>query len=118
MEKEKNLNHVLTAEELSKGGKASVEARRRKKTFREVFDALLAENIGESVPTPEAIANNKKVTVQEAIAITVAIKAVNGDLSAAGFVRDTLGEKPTDSVDLKSDNTITVNIKDLTDAGD
>lgn len=116
MANESNLipgGHEFTQEEASKGGKASAEARRRKKTFKDVFEALMSEDIGVNIPKPQHIANANGISVQEAIAITVAVKAVNGDLSAAGFVRDTLGEKPTEKMDIDSDNKITVNIKEI-----
>jgi len=116
MANESNLipgGHAFTQEEASKGGKASAEARRRKKTFKDVFEALMSEDIGENIPKPQHIAAANGINVQEAIAITVAAKAVNGDLSAAAFVRDTMGERPADKMDIDSDNKITVNIKGL-----
>ena len=45
MANEKNLipqAHKLTVEEQSKGGKASVESRREKKTYRELTEAVLS----------------------------------------------------------------------------
>lgn len=43
--KTEHLTHKLTAKELSKGGKASVETRRRKKTLREKAKLLMSLSI-------------------------------------------------------------------------
>ena len=90
-----------------KGGIASGEAKRRKKTFKEVFEALMNEEIGKDI-TSESLAEKAGLTLQEAIAIAVAEKAANGDVSAASFVRDTMGEKPTDKVEMDSELNITI----------
>ena len=109
-----------TAEEArekgAKGGRASVEARRRKKTMREVYESLrtlevvpshteaLQEMLQEKLPT---------VTVDEAIMLAMIVKAERGDVQAAQFIRDTAGEKPTDVIGMDSDQPFTISVKVL-----
>ena len=62
-----------------KGGIASGEARRRKKTLKEELIALL-----------ETDGNNNKISV------AILKKALNGDIQAFTTIRDTIGEKPID----------------------
>lgn len=72
----------------SKGGKASGEARRAKKTMKEMLDYLLEKEI-----------NNKqgeKVNTQEAITLALLKQALNGNVKAYEVIRDTIGEKPTE----------------------
>ena len=94
-------------ENASKAGKASAKARREKKTFKAIFSAVLDMPIerGKSTDLDQirtiADAKGKNLTVQEATALSIAVKAVKGDLKAAEFIRDTIGEKPTDSIDIK-----------------
>lgn len=65
-----------------KGGIASGEARRRKKTLREELIELLETND-----------NNNKIS------IAILNKALNGDIQAFTTIRDTIGEKPVDKVE-------------------
>lgn len=64
-----------------KGGIASGEARRRKKTLKEELIALLETND-----------NNNKIS------LAILQKALNGDIQAFTTIRDTIGEKPVDKV--------------------
>ena len=100
----------------AKGGKASAEARKRKKTMREVYESLrtlevvpshaeaLQEMLQEKLPT---------VTVDEAIMLAMIAKAERGDVQAAQFIRDTAGEKPTDMIGMDSDQPFTISVKVL-----
>ena len=84
---ENNLipNSQRTPEELRemgrKGGIASGEARKRKKTLKEELIALLETND-----------NNNKISV------ALLQKALNGDIQAFTTIRDTIGEKPREEV--------------------
>ena len=69
------------------GGFASGEARREKRTMREIAEIILSKN----VTTSDGI-----VTVKYAVLAKVIDKALKGNLPAAEFIRDTIGEKPTD----------------------
>lgn len=91
-----------------KGGVASVAARRRKKTMRETFEAILDMPIKNGKATDiekiRSIAETrgKNITVQDAINLSIAQKAVRGDVKAAEFIRDTIGEKPSDVIDINT----------------
>jgi hypothetical protein len=45
-------------------------------------------------------ADGRNVTVQEAILLSQAHKAVSGDTQAATFIRDTSGNKPNDKMEI------------------
>jgi hypothetical protein len=110
MANEKNLipasaenGHKLTAEEQSKGGKASGEVRRRKREMRDRLELLLSMPINsgkgaeiEKIKSFGAI-KGKNITVEDAILIAITQKAMKGDISAGTFIRDTVGEKPTEN---------------------
>lgn len=82
-----NLRKIQSTDEArelgAKGGKASGEARRKRKLIRECLNELLSDR----VPT----AADK--TGVEAIAATLFLKALDGDLKAFELIRDTVGEK-------------------------
>lgn len=84
--------HTLTVAEQSKGGKASGEARRRKRDIRLALEALLERDIQANDGTVLAGA--------EAIAVKQFEKALQGDTKAFEVVRDTVGQKPSEKVDL------------------
>ena len=86
-----------------RGGKASAESKRRKKEMRERLELLLSMPISngkgaelEKIKSYGAI-KGKNVTVEDAILIAIAQKAMKGDISAGTFIRDTVGEKPTEN---------------------
>ena len=97
---ESNLRpfNELTEEEqreiARKGGIASGEARRRKKTLKEELITLLETND-----------NNEKISV------AILQKALNGDIQAFTTIRDTIGEKPTDKIEADVNNDVTINIE-------
>lgn len=65
----------------SAGGKASGEARRKRKTLKEELLLLLSE--GET---------------QQSVTLALIEKAMSGDTKAFEVIRDTIGEKPVDKV--------------------
>lgn len=79
----------------SKGGKASAASKRRKKEFRDVFQALL---YGKQFPD----SNGKLFTGTEALAMKVFQLALKGDLRAFEIIRDTVGQKPVDKVEVSA----------------
>lgn len=91
MANEENLNPIRSEKEARelgrKGGIASGEARRAKKTMKEMLDYLLEKEI-ENQKTGE------KVTCREAMLSAMVKKAIGGDVKACQFVRDTSGEAP------------------------
>ena len=76
-----------------KGGIASGESRRARKTLREELIALLSED-----------------GLQERISIAILQKALEGDVKAFTAIRDTIGEKPEDMVKLGTEEEFKVNI--------
>ena len=83
----------------SNGGKKSGEVRLARKTFKEEFTTLL-----------EAV-NNKGESNNKAITMALMQRALRGDTKAFEIIRDTIGEKPTDKVDINADKDISVSIK-------
>lgn len=76
--------HKLTAEEASKGGKASGEARRRKRDIRLALEALLEKDVTDKA--------GNVLSGAEAIALKQMQKALKGDTRAFEVVRDTSGQ--------------------------
>ncbi len=89
--------HKLTVEEASKGGKASGEARRKKREIREMLEEYLsmpAEVNGKEV-------TRKDVMVLNAIRIVTDGYAKDADfLRAFELIRDTIGEMPAQRVEV------------------
>ena len=75
-----------------KGGIKSGETRRRKKTFKELFDIALNMK-------------NKETGEKNDVAITAAMirKALLGDVKAFETIRDTVGEKPVEKQEISGD---------------
>lgn len=74
----------------SKGGKASGEARRARKTLREELLTLLSQDIN---------TNDGKVNTQVAMSTSIIKEALLGNTKAFEIIRDTIGEKPVDKVE-------------------
>ena len=84
-----------------KGGQASGQTRRKRKTFREVFTTLLPMDINSDKITEiaDVIKDiNPQMTAEQAIAMAQIYKAIKGDTHAAEFVRDTVGDKPKEEI--------------------
>lgn len=71
-----------------------------KKTMREILDAFLRMPAPESALEEKALllaqARGAPLDLYEAVVLTQIAKAMKGDTSAAAFVRDSAGDKPTD----------------------
>lgn len=81
-------------------GESSVErvkkanaTKARQRTFREEFEQELAAMISDG--------NGRKVSVKSALTKTAVQKALRGDLRALEFIRDTVGEKPVETVNIQ-----------------
>lgn len=91
MANDSNLKPLSTdkAREIgAKGGKASVEARRKRKTLKEELLILLSDG-----------------DVQERLSLALLDEALNGNKAgsvtkAFEVIRDTIGEKPTEKVEV------------------
>lgn len=89
-----------------KGQLASNEAKKRRKTIKEDLSIML-----------ETIMNNGKTT-QENWMTAIAEKMLKGDVAMASFVRDTIGEKPTEKVEVSKASAETMNeIDDFIEGG-
>lgn len=90
-----NPPHTLTTEEQRKGGIASGESRKARKTFKEELVALLSKDN-----------NNEKLS------IAILKKALEGDIQAFNTIRDTIGEKPIEKSEQEIVNKIRVDVTD------
>ena len=90
-----------------KGGIAKREATRRRKEMRETLDILLNMPMKKGkVYTADDIKcfadlKGKNITIDQAVMVCLIQKALKGDLNAIAMVRDTVGEKPSDKVEVK-----------------
>lgn len=103
MENLKSLADRTTEEKREiaiKGGKASVEARREKKRFKELLEMALS-------------LKNKKTgnTNDYDITISMINKAIKGSERAFELIRDTIGEKPVEKTE--NDTNLTGELKGL-----
>ena len=91
MANEKNLipfNELTESQQreiASKGGKASVEAKRKRKTLKEELLLMLEDE-----------------EVQKSVAVALIQEAQSGNVKAFGMLRDTIGERPVE----RSEHTI------------
>ena len=91
--------------------------RRQKKSMREGFKvALQAGNLDQS--RREALAAlGMEDTLQNSILLAAIQKAMTGDIEAARFVRDTIGEKPTEALQIAAVQDVQqMDVSGLTDA--
>ena len=90
-----------------KGGLKKGENYKRRKELRETLDVLLDMPLRTgrttSVEKVQAFANlkGKNITVDQAMMVCLIQKALKGDLNAIAMVRDTIGERPSDKVEVK-----------------
>ena len=85
-------------ESASKAGKASAEAKKRRKTAREIYEAMLFRPASDQVTgglpdLPEGATN------YDVLLARMMLSAQKGSVKAAQFVRDTAGDQPTTKVE-------------------
>ena len=98
--------HIFTHEEASRGGKASGEVRKLRAAVKRVLEIKLPkemEELKKALVDAEIDATN-----DNGIAFAIVLKALNGDISAATWLRDTIGEKPKDEVSLGGDAVVII----------
>lgn len=78
-----------------KGGIASGKARKEKKLFKEAIEKKLGQSLDSMIDS-------------------MIEQAQKGNVQAITFLRDTIGEKPTDKVEAEVNTDVTINIE-LTD---
>lgn len=94
MANEQNLRpseHKFTREEAKRGGINSGKARRRRKAFAEAFEVLLQREFTDR--------NGQQLQGVDAVAAKVFQSAMDGDMRAIQFLRDTVGEMPVQRVE-------------------
>lgn len=74
------------------GGIASGEAKRKKKTFRAAMEAILETEVIDK--------NGNKIDLLTAISAKQIEKANKGDTKAFEVIRDTIGQKPVERVEI------------------
>lgn len=115
----------LTSEQLreraSKAGKASVEARRRKKTMREALEFLMYKaELSEALKQRMRTEGFKDEDMNHQMAITRSLiaKAEAGDVQAYNAICAMIGEKPAEKVEMSGGTVQTVNIRHIGEKGD
>ena len=115
----------LTSEQLreraSKAGKASVEARRRKKTMREALEFLMYKaELSEALKQRMKDEGIKDEDMNHQMAITRSLiaKAEAGDVQAYNAICAMIGEKPAEKVEMSGGTVQTVNIRHIGENGD
>ena len=115
----------LTSEQLreraSKAGKASVVAKRRKKTMREALELLMyktelneqTKQMLKAEGISEDDFNHQMVITRSLIA-----KAESGDVQAYNAICAMIGEKPAEKMEMAGNVVQTVNIRHIGEAGD
>ena len=102
----KNFTPEERRENGKKGGIASGESKRKKKAMKETLEILLSMPLNRrkeyEVEEIQSFAQlkGKNVNVETAILIKQLQRALAGDLSAAEFIRDTSGQRPTNDVNV------------------
>ena len=80
----------------AKGGIASGKAKRERKAMREALEEILSREYVEKE-------TGDKVDGSTLIMAKAFKNALNGDMRAIEFIRDTLGEKPTEKLEVNAD---------------
>ena len=96
-----NRRGDYTPEELHewavKAGRASADKRRRMKAQREILRDLMRTDCADEAVAEALISAGMEPSIANAINFAVLRKAQTGDIEAARYVRDTIGEKPTET---------------------
>lgn len=98
-----------------KGGRASGEARRKKKLLRECLEGILASRVSDAEIKSQLAESGMEDSYQDAMSLALIKKAIQGDSKAFEVVRDTIGQKPPDK---REDNAAPVTVVVRYDYGD
>lgn len=107
---------IKTSEHAREMQRKSAESRKNnnklRKTLKYTLNVLMSKALkkGEFVSAEEiqnmAEVEGMNIDIQTAMSVAIIQKALLGDVQAAQFIRDTLGEKPSDKVELDQSLTI------------
>ena len=121
-ERGKNSFARMTPEQRSEyekiGAQKSMETKRKRKEMRETLDILLKMPMkrGKQYSAADiksfADLKDKNLTIDQALMIVLVQKGLKGDLNAIAMVRDTVGEKPTDKMEIKDTTPIIISGED------
>ena len=102
----------------SKGGKVNAERNRRYRTFRECLQAILSLEVSDERLRSELENMGLDPSYSNAISMAAIRKAATtGDIEAARFTRDTVGEKPTEALQMTFDKPVkSMDLSKLSDA--
>lgn len=102
----------------SKGGKVNAERNRRYRTFRECLQTILSLEVSDEALRAELEKMGLDPSYSNAISMAAIRKAASsGDIEAARFTRDTVGEKPTEALQMTFDKPIkSMDLSQLSDA--
>lgn len=112
MANEKNLKpfNTLTKEEqreiTSKGGKASAKKRKQNKTFKEIINKFLDGQVSDERLKQQMIEfgfADKEVSNKSCTVFALWKEAIKGNTKAFELLRDTIGEKPQDKVNISGE---------------
>lgn len=114
MANEQNLipeAHKLTVEEQSSGGKASAEARRKKRDLRRALEILLESNVNvKDKTTGETIT----LSGAEALARKLFEAGMKGNIRAFITIRQTTGQDPVQKIELsQTDPEVVAEVEDM-----
>ena len=117
----RQYNATLTPEQRTErarqGALATNEKRRQRKSMREGFKEALKAGVTDASMEEALKAIGLEPTMQNAILFAAIGKAMTGDIEAARFVRDTIGEKPTEALQIAAVQDVQgMDVSGLTDA--
>ena len=113
------LTHEEAVENGRKGGKKSVQVRRQRKAFKESLEMLLEmkapEKIAAQIKNTLPKLKDKDLNYQNAILVSLLQQAVKGNTKAVELIRDTIGEKPKEVVEINGNEQIQNGLNKLND---
>lgn len=80
------------------GGIKSGESKRQKKLFKDILEEILEKPYKKNKKYV-IDENGEKITFKQAVAAKAVESCIKGNIKGMVFVRDTLGEKPTDKIE-------------------
>ena len=101
----------------SKAGKASAAKRYQKKLQRDILKDMLSAECDDDAAVEQLKALGLDTSFANAANLAVLRRAVKGDVECMRYIRDTIGEKPTEAMQLGVYNT-PVKALDLTKLSD
>lgn len=116
--KPEDLTPEQRRENAKKAGRASAEARKRNKTFKDAMNWILEQQIiPETDDDRRLLEQFPGLTYRDAIAINMAVRSksrtAKDAVKAAQFSRDTTGELPAQTVNVQQEKAFEITIKTL-----